>query len=323
MKRTILAAAVVTGLLAGAWLYAGTQARLSGTVLDGSGQPLEGATITLTTPNLSNFKQTMKSDKAGKYGTLINDATLTYHIKVEKAGFASWETDQKIAIGDNFQLQTTLQPGSAGAPAGAAAPAKPAAGGGGAPSSNEQAVAAFNNGIDSLNAGDKAAAEGHFLEATKRNPDLLNAWQALTQLSYDKKDWAKTLEYGRKATDLDPSLASLYPMMAEAAKQSGDAAGAAEWSAKASEANPEGNAKNLYNTGVAAYNKGKMKEAEASLTKAVEANPDFADAHYLLGMAAFNQNKKAVAKEHLEKYLELAPTGKEAATVKEILPLLK
>ena len=64
-----------------------------------------------------------------------------------------------------------------------------------------------------------------------------------------------------------------------------------------------------------------MKEAEASLTKAVEAKPDFAEAHYLLGMAAFNQNKKDVAKEHLEKYLELAPTGKEAATVKEILPL--
>ena len=66
-----------------------------------------------------------------------------------------------------------------------------------------------------------------------------------------------------------------------------------------------------------------MKDAEATLEKAVEAKPDFALAHFWLGMACFNQNKKAPAKEHLEKYLELDPNGKEAATAKEILPLLK
>ena len=321
MKRTILLAAVLASLGTAVLLAAPSSARLSGVVTDASGQPVEGASITVTTPSLSNFKLTLKSDKTGKYGTILNDATLPYHIRVEKEGFLPVDVDKKVAIGDNYILETKLLPAGAGAAAAASAQPKAAAATG--PSSSEQAVVAFNNGVDSLNAGDKAAAETHFLEAAKKNPDLPNAWQALAQLSYEKKDWAKTLDYGRKATDLDPSLASLYPMMAEAAKQSGDAAAASEWSSKSAEANPEANAKNLYNTGVAAYNKGKMKEAEASLTKAVEADPNFPDAHYLLGMAAFNQNKKALAKEHLEKYLELAPTGKEAATVKEILPLLK
>jgi tetratricopeptide (TPR) repeat protein len=319
MKRTILAAAVLTALIPVGLLQAVSQARLNGLITDPSGQPVEGATITITTPSLTNFKLTFKSDKAGRYGTILNDATLPYHVKIEKEGFATYESDQKIAIGDSFLLQTKLAPASS-----AAAPAKPAGGGtAAAPSANQQAVLAFNSGVDSLNAGDKAAAEKYFLEAATKNPDLPNAWQALTQLAYEKKDWAKTLEYGRKATDLDPSMSNLYPMMAEAAKQSGDAKAAAEWSAKNNEANPEANANSLYNAGVAAYNKGKMKEAEASLSKAVEAKPDWAEAHYLLGMAAFNQNKKDVAKEHLAKYLELAPTGKEAATVKEILPLLK
>jgi tetratricopeptide (TPR) repeat protein len=319
MKRSILAAAVLTALVPAALLLAASQARLNGVVTDASGQPIEGATITITTPSLTNFKLTFKSDKGGKYGTILNDATLSYHVKIEKEGFAPFEADEKIAIGDSFLLQSKLQPAS-----GAPKPA-PHAGGGvvAAPSTNEQAVVAFNSGVESLNAGDKAAAETHFLEATKKNPDLPNAWQALTQLAYEKKDWAKTLDYGRKATDLDPSMSGLYPMLADAAKQSGDAKAAEEWSAKNNEANPEANAKTLYNVGVAAYNKGKMKEAEAALTKAVAANPDFADAHYLLGMAAFNQNKKELAKEHLAKYLELAPSGKEAGTVKEILPLLK
>ena len=55
----------------------------------------------------------------------------------------------------------------------------------------------------------------------------------------------------------------------------------------------------------------------------IEAKPDFALAHFWLGMVSFNQNKKAAAKEHLEKYLELEPSGSEASTAKEILPLLK
>ena len=66
-----------------------------------------------------------------------------------------------------------------------------------------------------------------------------------------------------------------------------------------------------------------MKDAEAMLSRAVEAKPDMAMGHYLLGMASFNMNKKAAAKEHFQKYLELEPNGKEAATVKELLPLLK
>jgi len=68
---------------------------------------------------------------------------------------------------------------------------------------------------------------------------------------------------------------------------------------------------------------GAEKDAEAMLLKAVEAKPDFALAHFWLGMASFNLNKKAAAKEHLEKYLELEPEGSEAATAKELLPLVK
>jgi tetratricopeptide (TPR) repeat protein len=320
MKMLLRTATVLAALLAAALLHAASQARLTGTITDSAGHPLEGVTIVVTTPSLTNFKLTLKSDKSGKYGTILNDATLPYHIHLEKAGFAPVDVDKKIPIGDTFVLDTKLVSASEAPPPGKAAPAARAGAG---PSSSEQAVLAFNGGVDALNAGDKSGAEAQFLDAAKKNPDLSTAWAALTQLAYEKKDWAKTLEYGRKATDLDPSLSGVYAMLADAAKQSGDQKAAAEWSAKNAEANPEASAKALYNTGVAAYNKGKMKEAEASLSQAVQAKPDFAEAHFWLGMAAFNQNEKAAAKEHLAKYLELAPSGKEAATAREILPLLK
>ena len=65
------------------------------------------------------------------------------------------------------------------------------------------------------------------MEAVGKNPDLPQAWQALTVIAHEKKDWAKTLEYGQKALDLDPSNTKLYGMMTDAAEKSGDKKAAA------------------------------------------------------------------------------------------------
>ena len=112
MKRTILLAAVLAALVPVA-LLAVSQARINGVITDPEGKPIEGAAVTITTPSLTNFKLTFKSDKGGKYGTILNDATLPYHVKIEKEGFLTFEVDEKIAIGDNFLLQTKLVPVSA------------------------------------------------------------------------------------------------------------------------------------------------------------------------------------------------------------------
>ena len=317
MKRATRAVSALAAFGLSAALFAGAQARLKGKVTDSAGKPIEGATIIVTTPNLRTFKMNLKSDKKGEWGTIINDATMPYHVRIEKEGYAPAEADRKVPVGDvgevNAQLSTTAEAaGQAAAKGGAPA----------APSPAEQAVLTFNEGVDLLSAGNKAGAEAKFLEAVGKNPDLPQGWQALTSLAYEKKDWAKTLEYGRKATDLDPSLGQIYGMLATAATQSGDKKAAAEYQAKYDEANPE-TAESMYNKGIDAYNKKKIKEAEDLLTKAVAAKPDLAIAHFWLGMASFNLNKKAAAKEHLEKYLELDPNGAEAATAKELLPLLK
>lgn len=317
MKNTTRTLATLAALGLSAVLFAGAQARLKGKVTDSAGTPLEGVTVTLTTPNLKLFKSVMKTDKKGEYGTIVNDATMPYHVKFEKEGFVASEADKKIPVGDigvvDAKLQSTTQAGEAARTAGGAAAA---------PSPSDQAAVIFNEGVDLLTAGNKAAAEAKFLEAVGKNPDLPQGWQALAVLANEKKDWTKTLEYGQKALDLDPSLTQLYGTLANAAAQSGDKAAAAAWQAKFAEANPD-TPEMLYNKGVEAYNAKKIKDAEALLVKAVEAKPDFALAHFWLGMASFNLNKKAAAREHLQKYLELDPSGAEAATAKEILPLLK
>lgn len=317
MKKIVGVSAALVAFGLAAILSAGAQARLKGRVTDSAGKGIEGVAVTVTTPALRTFRMSLKSDKKGDWGTIINDATMPYHVKFEKEGYVPSEADKKVPVGDtgivDVRLLTTAE---AGAAAGAAAA------GAAAPSPSDQAAVIFNEGVDLLTAGNKTAAEAKFLEAVAKNPDLPQGWSALATLAHDRKDWAKTLEYGQKALDLDPAATSLYGLMANAAQQSGDKKAAAEWQAKFAEANPD-TPEILYNKGVEAYNGKKMKDAEMNLQKAVDAKPDFALAHFWLGMVSFNQNKKSAAKEHLQKYLELEPNGSEAATAKELLPLLK
>jgi tetratricopeptide (TPR) repeat protein len=313
LRRSLTALAA---LALAASLEAGTQGRVTGKVTDSSGAGVEGVNVTVTTPAIKNFKVTVKTDKNGQYGLIVNDATLKYHMRFEKEGFNPGDRDEKFSTVDVKVVDEKLLKPSEAAPRGAAPAAAPA------PSATDVATKAYNDGVDLLNAGDKAGAAKKFEEAVGKNPDLPQGWQALTSIAYDRKDWGKTLEYGQKATDLDPSLTNLYLMMSEAASKSGDKKAAGDWQKKYAEANPD-TPEVLYNKGIDAYNKKNLKEAEQNLTKAAEAKPEFALAHFWLGMTEFTLNKKAAAREHFEKYLQLDPNGSEASTAKELLPLVK
>ncbi len=307
MRRIRIALA---GLSLAAAAIAGIQGRLNGVVTGPDGAPLEGVLVTLTTPNITTFKMTVKTDRKGQYAVIVNDATLPYRIHYEKEGLAPHDEQKKLSTVDATTVNVKMEKPSGG-------PAAPAQ-----MSPSDQAAIAYNAGVELMNAGDKAGAAAKFQEAATKNPDLPQAWQAIAVLAYQNKDWAKVLDAGQKATDLDPTMTSLYQMMAVAAEQKGDKQAAAQWQAKHAEANPD-TPEVLYNKGVEALNGKKMQEAADFFTKAVEARPDFAIAHYQLGIVSLNLKKNADAREHLQKYLDLDPNGKEAETAKELLAVLK
>jgi tetratricopeptide (TPR) repeat protein len=296
------------GAIAAAALAA-AQGRLTGTVKGPDGAPLPGVVLTVTTPNLTSFKLTVKTDKKGQYAMIVNDATIPYRLHYELEGYVPYEEIKKLSIGEPTILDVTLQKPTAAATAAVMSTA-------------DQAAISYNEGVELLNGGDKAGAEAKFREAVAKNPDLPQGWQGLAVIAYQKKDWAKVLDAGQKATDLDPTLTSLYPMMIEASRQTGDKKAADEWQAKYNEANPD-TPEAIYNKGVEALNQKKMQEAAAFFEQAIEARPDYALAHYQLGMVSFNLKKNAAAREHLEKYIALDPNGNEVETAKEILSVLK
>ena len=308
--RHACALALGAALLLGGTLFAGQQGRIVGTVTDGKGAPIPGVAITITTPSITNLKLSLTTDEKGKYGTILNDATLIYNYKFEKPGFIPQQQQKKVPIGQTETLDVQLL-------------------------TQEQAIEkgvvkqvvdpyteAYNGAVDKFQAGDLDGALELAHKATELGPDKVGAWDMATKVAVGKKDWDHVIEWGEKALSLEADLPDLYAPLAEAYRQKGNKAKAAEYEKKFGAANPD-NPSVLYNQAVDAYNKGDFKASEATLRKVVELKPDYAMAHFLLGMSCVNTNKIPDMKKHLTEYLRLEPKGKEAATAKEMLDAFK
>src|SRR5688572_23222837 len=176
MNRThrALAIALCLVLALAATAHAVGEGRIIGTVLNPEGKPIPGIKITLTRPG-TNFKQEKVTDDKGKFIILILDATQEYVLQMEKAGYDPYQETIKPKPGDVLRLTYTL----------AETAAQPATG----PSEEEvkklegenAAVAAFNEGVTTLQANDLPAAEVKFREATTLNPALAPAFGALAE----------------------------------------------------------------------------------------------------------------------------------------------
>lgn len=84
---------------------------VAGTVTDKSGAAVPGATITLTSTTTGSARTTT-SGAHGEYVIPYVNAG-TYNLKVEKAGFQTWQaTDQKVSVGTQLTVNPVLGVGS-------------------------------------------------------------------------------------------------------------------------------------------------------------------------------------------------------------------
>jgi protein O-GlcNAc transferase len=183
-------------------------------------------------------------------------------------------------------------------------------------------TAAFNAAVDAFQAEDFDTALAKATEATTIAPDKASGFELGAKVASKKKDPDNVIALGEKAIALGSEDPQLVGLLAVAYRAKGDKVKAAEYEKKFAAANPD-QPEILYNQAAGLYNKGDFKGAEPLLTKALEAKPDFADAHYLIGMCYVNLNKVADMKKHLHEYLKLEPKGKDASAAKEMLDAFK
>jgi Flp pilus assembly protein TadD len=283
------------------------EGRFSGTVVDESGQPVAGAAITVTTPSLASVDLALTTDESGRWSAEVPNSSWTYSIRAQREGFSPSQTQMKPNGTKETRVDLTLHP-----PIVPPAPPAPKV---------DPGVASYNEGVDLIQKGDKAGAEKKFDFAVAAKPDLAAAWKVLSQLSYERKDYAKALASGRKLLELDPKDNDLYGILMDSAQKTGDAKSALAYKQKFVEANAD-NPEVNYNSGVESYTASDYAGAAASFNKAISLKPDMANAYFWLGMSEYNLKRYSQARTHFQKYLELAPKGDQAQTTKEMLAAL-
>lgn len=319
--RTRVAGAMLAGVLlataAAAQAWAG-RGRLSGTVQDAEGNPVEGASVQLTFggagPEAVSTNGKGRWARAGLGGG-------NWDVLVSKPGYVSTThsalVQEYAAPADRVFLKTTLEVGAASATDGSAA----------ALDDGEAAQAAreqLEQGNALLGAGDFEGAIQVFTGALDALPDggkaavLVAVAQAQVQLERDDEALA-SLE---RALTLAPSNVDALRLMSRrlTALGRGDEAQAyLDRMPEDQRADPE----ILVREGVALYNTNDFEGAIAKLDAAVAAAPDWSEAYYFRGLSNMAGGNNAAAAADFRRFLELEPEGEKAEEAKQFAEYLE
>jgi tetratricopeptide (TPR) repeat protein len=337
MRRLILALALPAVCLS---IQAESTGRITGKVLNKAGKPIPGAKVNIRRIDIK-WSKDLFPDKNGNF-LQVGLEPKEFVLTVTAEGYVDYlEQPIKIPLADALVRNITLL---------TPAEARSQAVASGAQVVQEDPGATLNaEGRDTFNLAIPLYNEGKFEEAL---PLVGKAYKALTEAKDKLKDEQAKADLapellkverilgicmaraGAKKEDAEPFLLKALERnpkdetvihgLLETSKAKGDAAAEQKYNALLENLHGP-NPDVAYNKGVEAFNAGRAKEAKAHWLKALAIAPTYAEAHFMLAMVDFGDNDLRGTKQHLQKYLELAPSGKNAATAKEMLkdPSLK
>jgi Tfp pilus assembly protein PilF len=286
--------------LASAWT-----GRLIGKVVDADGHPIPGVTVTTTSPDVADFMDVATTDDRGLFKVDFVKINVTYHYRLEKAGYVTLLIDQHWTIEGAERHEFKMERGQMATPSG-----PPPA------STSQPAIQAFNEGAHAFDARDYATAKAKFEEAVGHDPKLRQAWEALSRVLAEQKDYAKAVEAAEKAMALGSTNESVLRLRWEAYHHLGD-----EAKAKAARDDLERigrlteEAKKVYNEGVDLLKAGDAQGAYPKFQQALEADPNLQVAQLALATTALGLGHAADAAAAAETVLKADPKNAEALRV--------
>jgi len=338
--------------------FAQTTTSLEGEVKGEDGQPLKGALVKIDRKDIKGHYQ-VKTDKKGHYfhaGLPLG----TYKITLEVDGKDRDNIDNvRTTLGDpivnNFDLHAQVARQQALAKAAEtgqltkeqtremsaeqkAALEKATKERAAALAKNKALNDAFNGGMEALKNKQYDQAVQQFTKASEMDPNQHVVWAQLAE-SYSALAATKTgpehdeavnkgLEAFQKAMALKPDDAAYHNNYALALAKAKKFDEAQTELGKAAQLDPPNAGKYYYNLGALLVNNGQTDPAGEAFKKAIEADPNYADAQYqygiyLIAKAQVGADGKITpvpgTKEAFEKYLQLKPDGPFAQSAKSML----
>lgn len=287
-SNAVVATACLLLSLSGSALLAQRQARVWGTVVDESDQPVAGVAVQVVHPDTGSVMAKAVTDESGKYSITLVDASRPYVYRLVKEGHVPFETEIDVDVGTNseynFKLPTegSLRGGGDGQ--------------GGYQMPNE-AVEPFNQGVAAARAGDWQTAAARFEAVLEIDDTIAPAWAALGGIYMNLGRPEEALAAAARGLEIEPGNRQAQTAL-------------------------EGAAQTLTARGEGLFNSGDVAGAATLLQQVVDAVPEFAPAQLQLGFALNAAGDAAGAKTHLERFLELAPEHPDAALAREMLGYL-
>jgi len=297
-----LCAALVLVLAVSAWPQ--FQGKLSGTVLDPAGNPVDKAEVSIVSQKTSSLRYEVKTDAQGHF-VQIGMQPGYFILTVKKAGFVPASSEIHVGVSADETVKITLKSAAA------------------------EAAKSYSAADRAFLSGNKLYAEQKFAEAAASYAEAIGL---------DASNWAYHFNRGlaqkkagrpedalaafRKAVELNPASYSANKETGEALAKAGQFAEAKTFYEKAVGLSPD-DPDAPYNLGVCLVNVGESEAALPRFEKAVELKPDYADAYYQMATILIGQNKVPEAKAALEKFLELAPNHEKAGIARQLLDYLK
>lgn len=336
----------------------GQTSSLEGDVKGEDGQPLKGALVKIERKDIrGNYK--VKTDKKGHYfhaGLPLG----TYRIVLEVDGKDRDVVDNvRTRLGDptavNFDLQAQKQKQEAlsraaetgqltreqardMSPEQKAAIEKAMKEREASMKKNKELNEAFNTGMAALQAKQFDAAVASFTKASELDPNQHVVWaqlaeslvgQAGTKTGAESEAlMTKGLDSYQKAMALKPDDAAYHNNFALALAKAKKFDEAQAELSKAAQLDPPNAGRYFYNLGAVLVNTGNTDPAGEAFKKAIEADPNYADAQYqygiyLIAKAQVGADGKVTpvpgTREAFEKYLQLKPDGPFADSAKAML----
>jgi len=181
----------------------------------------------------------------------------------------------------------------------------------------------FNEAVDALNSDDLSRAEKGFLTVLELDPELDEAWAAVTDIAARQGRWREAAARADVVLRSRPDHVRALKIRYVALRELGEETAAGEAllavaAADAAWAGPE-----LFSRASGLYNAGRVAEAREAVTELLGLAPDYPPAHYLLGLCFDREGQPEAARRHLERYLELAPEGADAVSARRLVTILE
>lgn len=285
--------------------FAAREGRLIGKVVDAQGKPIAGVTVTATSKDIADFQKVTTTDAKGIFMVDFDRINVLYRYRFEKAGYVTAEAEQNWGVVGTERHEFTMHAAEA-----------PVLDQGPPASASNTAIAAFNQGVRAFEAKDYSTARARFEEALRHDPNLRQAWSALSLVHLEQKRYQQAAEAAEKAIALGAADQAVLRTRWEAYRNLGDAAktqAAREALEKAGRMEEE--AKRIHNEGVALTKVGDDQEALTKFQQAVEIDPNLQQAWLALAVTGLKAGRAAEAAAAARKILETDPQHQEALRI--------